>query len=74
MAEIRAGGHIIGEHGWIPADLAEESAPEPEPEPEGLSMSNTKTELLEAAEAAGVEVDESMTKAEILEVLTDAAG
>jgi hypothetical protein len=32
-------------------------------------MSNSKAELLEAAEAAGVEADESMTKAEILAAL-----
>jgi hypothetical protein len=35
------------------------------------SMSNTKKELLEAAEVAGVEADESMTKAEILEALEE---
>jgi hypothetical protein len=34
-----------------------------------LSMQNTKAELLAAAEAAGVEADESMTKAEILKAL-----
>jgi hypothetical protein len=39
--------------------------------PEAPSMSNTKAELLEAAEAAGVEADESMTKAEILEALEE---
>lgn len=66
MAEIRAGGHIIGEHGWIPADLADEPAP-------SYSMSNTKAELLAAAEEAGVEADESMTKAEILEALGEGA-
>jgi len=62
MSQIRAGGHIIGEHGWEPADLAAE------PEP-SLSMSNTKAELLEAA---GDQGDESMTKAELLEVLNGA--
>lgn len=62
MAEIRAGGHVIGEHGWVPADLVEEPAP-------SYSMSNTKAKLLEAAEAEGIEADESMTKAEILEAL-----
>lgn len=36
---------------------------------DSLSMSNTKDELLAAAELAGVEADESMTKAEILEAL-----
>jgi hypothetical protein len=35
----------------------------------GPSMSNTKDELLAAAGLAGVTVDESMTKAEILEAL-----
>jgi hypothetical protein len=35
----------------------------------GVSASNTKVELLEAAVAAGVVADESMTKAEILEAL-----
>ena len=33
------------------------------------SLSNTKAELLAAAELAGVSVDESMTKAEILEAI-----
>jgi hypothetical protein len=48
----------------IKARLAElESAPE------APSMSNTKDELLAAAELAGVQVDESATKAEILEAL-----
>lgn len=37
--------------------------------PEAPSMSNTKDELLAAAEAAGVDVDESMTKSEILDAL-----
>lgn len=37
--------------------------------PEAPSMSNTKAELLAAADAAGVDVDESMTKAEIIEAL-----
>jgi hypothetical protein len=63
--QIRAGGHVIGEHGWIPADLVEDEAP-------SLSMSNSKVELLAAAEAVGVEADESMTKAEILEALNAA--
>jgi len=39
---------------------------------ESVSMSNTKDELLAAADLAGVSADESMTKAEILEAL-DAA-
>lgn len=34
-----------------------------------LSMSNTKAELLEAALEQGLEVDESMTKSDILELL-----
>lgn len=63
MSEIRAGGHVIGEHGWEPASLAEEAEPT-------YSMSNTKAELLEAAE--GLDVDESNTKAEILEALDGA--
>lgn len=62
MSGVRVGGHVLGEHGWVPADLVEEPAP-------SYSMSNTKAELLAAAEAAGVEADESMTKAEILEAL-----
>ena len=37
--------------------------------PAAPSMANTKDELLAAAQAAGVDVDESMTKAEILEAL-----
>ena len=37
--------------------------------PDAPSMSNTKDELLAAAELAGVVVDESMTKVEILEAL-----
>jgi hypothetical protein len=37
--------------------------------PEAPSLSNTKAELLAAADLAGVAVDESMTKAEILELL-----
>lgn len=48
----------------LKARLAEEEAP-------ALSMSNSKAELLAAAEAEGIEVDESMTKAEILEALAD---
>jgi hypothetical protein len=39
-----------------------------EPAPE-VSLSNKKAELLAAAESAGVEVDESMTKADIIEAL-----
>jgi hypothetical protein len=39
---------------------------------EALSLSNKKAELLAAAEAAGVEVDESATKKEILEALDGA--
>lgn len=31
MSEIRAGGHVIGEHGWIPAELAEEPVAEVDP-------------------------------------------
>jgi hypothetical protein len=38
----------------------------------GPSMSNTKDELLAAAELAGVTADESMTKADILEALNGA--
>ncbi len=34
-----------------------------------MSMSNSKAELVAAAEATGVDVDESWTKAEILEAL-----
>lgn len=37
--------------------------------PDAPSMNNTKAELLEAAAVAGVEADESMTKAQILEAL-----
>ncbi|HEY7824817.1 MAG TPA: hypothetical protein VIG24_18400 [Acidimicrobiia bacterium] len=37
--------------------------------PEAPSMSNTKDELLAAAEVAGLDVDETNTKAEILEAL-----
>jgi hypothetical protein len=40
--------------------------------PASPSMSNTKAELVAAAEAAGLEVDESMTKAELLEALNGA--
>lgn len=36
-----------------------------------LSMANSKAELVAAAEAAGVDVDETWTKAEILEALED---
>jgi hypothetical protein len=43
-----------------------------EPAPEAPTMSNTKAELLAAAEAQGVEADESMTKTEILEALSGA--
>jgi hypothetical protein len=67
MSEIRAGGHVIGDHGWEPADLL----PSREEVPV-LSMSNTKAELLEAAEAAGVEVAEDATKRQILEALDGA--
>lgn len=38
----------------------------------GVSQANTKAELLEAANAAGLDLNEKMTKAEILEAL-DAA-
>ena len=37
MAEIRAGGHVIRNGSWVPAELADpvdESQPESEPEPE----------------------------------------
>lgn len=65
MSERRVGGHVAREKGgWIPAELAE-----PLEEEVSLSKANKKAELLEAADAAGVEVDESMTKAEILEAL-----
>lgn len=39
------------------------------PEVASLSMVNSKAELVAAAEATGVDVDESWTKAEILEAL-----
>jgi hypothetical protein len=39
------------------------------PAPEAPSMSNAKAELLAAAELAGVQADESMTKAEILDAM-----
>jgi len=39
---------------------------------ESLSMANKKEDLVAAAEVAGIEVDESMTKAEILEALDGA--
>ena len=42
---------------------------EPESASDELSMSNTKAELLEAAE--GLDVDETNTKAEILEALEE---
>jgi hypothetical protein len=62
MPEIRAGGHVIGEHGWEPASLQAEEPAKP------LDKLN-KAELLEAAEAAGVEADEGMTKKQIVEAL-----
>lgn len=46
----------------LKAKLAELEAP-------ALSMSDSKADLLAAAEAAGVEADESNTKAEILAAL-----
>ena len=46
------------------APAAEEAAPV-----EKLTMSNTKAELTAAAEAAGIEVKGSDTKAQILEAL-----
>jgi hypothetical protein len=65
MGITRAGGHVLTDKGWVLADDAEEA-------PEAPSMSNTKDELLAAAEAAGVDADESNTKAEILEALNGA--
>jgi hypothetical protein len=65
MAEKRVGGHVIRNGRWVPAELAEAETP-------ALSMSNKKDELVAAAEAAGLEVDETMTKAEILEALDGA--
>jgi hypothetical protein len=53
----------------IKARIAELEAAEAVEDAPAPSKSNTKAELLEAAEAAGVEVDESATKAEILEAL-----
>lgn len=50
----------------IKARLVDLEAAEEAPVP---SMANTKDELLEAADAAGVDVDESMKKREILKVL-----
>ena len=60
----RAGGHVLTEdHGWVLADEVEED------EGPSVSMSDSKAKLLEAAAAAGVEADESMTKKKILEAL-----
>lgn len=39
--------------------------------PDKVSASSKKADLLAAAEAQGLDVDESMTKAELLEVLED---
>jgi hypothetical protein len=62
MGITRAGGHdFIPDKGWVLGEAAEVE--------ESLSMSNSKDELLVAAEAAGLDVDESNTKAEILEAL-----
>lgn len=36
-----------------------------------VTMDNTKDEILEALEEAGIEADESLTKAELLELLED---
>jgi len=49
--------------------LLKERIAELEEAPEAPSMSNTKDELLAAADATGIDADESMTKAEILEAL-----
>jgi hypothetical protein len=49
-----------------------DSVPEEAEEPAALSMDNTKAELLAAANEAGLEVDDAMTKAEIMEVLDGA--
>jgi len=67
MAEIRAGGHVIGAHGWEPAGLQPEEPAKP------LDKLN-KAELLEAAAAAGVEADEGMTKKQILGALEAESG
>ena len=64
MTEKRVGGHVLCGDRWVPADLAEDQTEVP-----SFSMANTKDDLLAAAQVAGVEVDESMTKAEILEAL-----
>jgi len=52
----------------------ESPAPVPEPvsEPEVLSMSNTKAELLQAAQERGLDVTSRNTKAEILDALNQA--
>ncbi len=62
--------------------LAQMPEPELEPEPEAIvepepevveySVKNRKAELLSIADQLGVEADESMTKAEIIELLDDA--
>ena len=53
------------------APVAPAPAPEPAPDPEAekLSMLNTKTELTDAAVAAGVDVQSVWTKAQILTAL-----
>jgi hypothetical protein len=64
MPITRAGGYIKTEdRGWVLEDSVEvDDTPSP-------SMSNSKAELLAAAEAAGVEVAEDATKRQILEAL-----
>lgn len=54
-----------------PVVLEEEPTVEPEPEPE-MSMKNTKAEMLSVAEAMGLDVNEDMTKKQILAAINNA--
>lgn len=81
MAELEAAeAEIVREHEARVALEAENAALKErlealeaaaEDEDEGVDMSNTKEEIIEALVAAGVEYEESFTKAELLELFPD---
>lgn len=66
MAEIKAGGHRIGEHGW---ELDSEPEPEPSAEAEGYESWTVEDLRAEASEREIEGRSELTTKADLIKAL-----